>query len=111
MENIYTCIKGVDIILGLGHSGYEKDKEIAEKVPYIDAVIGGHTHSFLYSGGKKNPSNNIIEGDYPTIVTKSNGKQAAVVQAGVNILLYKNGNGSKDRRNKLLKVHFISKFI
>lgn len=72
---------GVKIILGLGHSGYDKDLEIAEKVPHIDAVIGGHTHSFLYSGERKNPSNNIIEGDYPTIVTKSNGKKAAVVQA------------------------------
>ena len=73
--------EGVDIILGLGHSGYEKDLEIAEKVPQIDAVIGGHTHSFLYSVKKKNPSNNIIEGPYPTIVTKTNGKKAAVVQA------------------------------
>ena len=72
---------GVDIILGLGHSGYQKDLEIAEKVPQIDAVIGGHTHSFLYSANRKNPSNNIIEGPYPTIVTKQNGKKAAVVQA------------------------------
>ena len=73
--------EGVDIILGLGHSGYQKDLEIAEKVPQIDAVIGGHTHSFLYSANRKNPSNNIIEGPYPTIVTKQNGKKAAVVQA------------------------------
>ena len=72
---------GVDIILGLGHSGYQKDLEIAEKVPQIDAVIGGHTHSFLYSAKRKNPSNNIVEGPYPTIVTKQNGKKAAVVQA------------------------------
>lgn len=78
-ERLYN--NGVKIILGLGHSGYQKDMEIAEKVPHIDAVIGGHTHSFLYSGERKNPSNNIIEGDYPTIVTKSNGKLAAVVQA------------------------------
>ena len=72
---------GVSIILGLGHSGYQKDLEIAEKVPQIDAVIGGHTHSFLYSANRKNPSNNIVEGPYPTIVTKPNGKKAAVVQA------------------------------
>ena len=73
--------QGVKIILGLGHSGYEKDIEIAEKVAHIDAVIGGHTHSFLYPKQLKNPSNNIIEGPYPTIVTKKNGKKAAVVQA------------------------------
>ena len=73
--------EGVDIILGLGHSGYQKDLEIAELVPQIDVVIGGHTHSFLYSDASTNPSNNIVEGPYPTIVTKPNGKKAAVVQA------------------------------
>ena len=73
--------KGVKIIIGLGHSGYEKDIEIAQKVPFIDAVVGGHTHSFLYPDGQENPSNNIVEGPYPTIVTKDNGKSAAVVQA------------------------------
>ena len=73
--------QGVTIILGLGHSGYQKDVEIAEKVPHIDAVIGGHTHSFLYSRNRTNPSNNIIEGPYPTVVKKDNGKWAAVVQA------------------------------
>ena len=52
--------EGVDIILGLGHSGYQKDMELAEKIPRLDAVIGAHTHSFLYSGGA-NPSNNIVE--------------------------------------------------
>lgn len=80
-ESIKLHNQGIKIILGLGHSGYEKDIEIAENVPYIDAVIGGHTHSFLYPHKLKNPSNNIIEGPYPTIVTKKDGKKAAVVQA------------------------------
>jgi len=72
--------EGVDIIIGLGHSGYQRDMELAEKIPGLDVVVGGHTHSFLYSASP-NPSNNIIEGPYPTIVNKSNGRQAAVVQA------------------------------
>ena len=54
--------EGVNIIIGLGHSGYQKDIEIAKKVPHIDAIIGGHTHSFLYNRTRRNPSNNIIEG-------------------------------------------------
>lgn len=73
--------EGVDVIIGLGHSGYEKDIEIAKKIPHIDVVVGGHTHSFLYDKELKNPSNDIIEGPYPTIVNNTEGGKAAVVQA------------------------------
>ena len=48
--------EGVDIIIGLGHSGYTKDKEIAAKVPHLDLVIGAHSHSFLYSKIENLPS-------------------------------------------------------
>jgi 5'-nucleotidase len=40
----------VKIFIALGHSGFEMDKKIAANVPDIDAVIGGHTNTFLYSG-------------------------------------------------------------
>lgn len=75
--------QGVDIIIALGHSGYWKDKEIAEKVPGVDIVVGGHTHSFLFTEteSKKNPSNNRIIGDYPTVVTNVEGNKVLVVQA------------------------------
>eukprot|EP00092_Neocalanus_flemingeri_P105137 GFUD01134718.1.p1 GENE.GFUD01134718.1~~GFUD01134718.1.p1 ORF type:complete len:573 (+),score=142.63 GFUD01134718.1:442-2160(+) len=75
--------QGIDIIIALGHSGYEKDKEIAEKVPNIDIVVGAHTHSFLFSetDERKNPSNNEIEGPYPTVVTNTLGQTVLVVQA------------------------------
>ena len=33
----------VDIVIALGHCGYDFDVEIAES-PVIDAVVGGHTH-------------------------------------------------------------------
>lgn len=42
--------KGVSLIIALGHSGYYKDLEIAELVPDVDVVVGGHSHSFLFSG-------------------------------------------------------------
>jgi len=41
---------GVKIIICLSHSGIEKDKEIAKEVEDIDIVVGGHSHTFLYSG-------------------------------------------------------------
>jgi 2',3'-cyclic-nucleotide 2'-phosphodiesterase (5'-nucleotidase family) len=31
-------------------SGYPRDIELAQAVPEIDLIIGGHSHSFLYSG-------------------------------------------------------------
>ena len=33
---------GVNIIIALGHSGFERDKQIAAQCPEIDLVIGGH---------------------------------------------------------------------
>lgn len=41
---------GVNIIIGLGHSGIEVDKIIAKEVEDIDIIVGGHSHTFLYSG-------------------------------------------------------------
>ena len=55
------------------------DKKIAKEVPEIDLVVGGHSHSFLYTG--EPPSNDIPKGDYPTMVTQDNGKVVPVVQA------------------------------
>jgi len=41
---------GVNIIICLSHSGIEKDKIIAKEVEDIDIIVGGHSHTFLYSG-------------------------------------------------------------
>lgn len=43
---------GVDKIIALGHSGFTMDKEIAKKVRGVDVVIGGHSNTFLYTGGR-----------------------------------------------------------
>lgn len=40
---------GVNIIIALGHSGIEKDVTIAKEVDDIDVIVGGHSHTFLYS--------------------------------------------------------------
>lgn len=41
---------GVDILIALGHSGIEMDTQIARDVEDIDLVVGGHSHTFLYTG-------------------------------------------------------------
>ena len=75
--------EGVDILIALGHSGYTEDMRIAKEVPDIDVVVGGHSNTFLYSGDK--PSNEPIEGPYPTLITQpgtgSKPKVVPVVQA------------------------------
>jgi len=71
---------GVDIIIALGHSGYVKDQEIAEKVPDVDIVVGGHSHSFLYTGEVSTNMVEIVEGDFPTYIRQPSGKVVPVVQ-------------------------------
>ncbi|XP_029451350.1 5'-nucleotidase [Rhinatrema bivittatum] len=70
---------GVNKIIALGHSGFETDKQIAQKVKGVDVVIGGHTNTFLYTGSP--PSNEIPAGDYPFMVTSDHGYAVPVVQA------------------------------
>ena len=49
-EAKYLKDKDVDIIIVLSHCGLSTDKILARKCPYIDVIIGGHSHSFLYTG-------------------------------------------------------------
>lgn len=43
---------GVDQIVALGHSGFAVDQEVAHRVGGVDVVIGGHSNTFLYTGGR-----------------------------------------------------------
>ncbi|SIO32633.1 bifunctional metallophosphatase/5'-nucleotidase [Vannielia litorea] len=53
--------EGVDKIIALTHVGVKKDLEIAEKVPGLDVVVGGHSHT-LFSNDEGS------EYKYPTMV-------------------------------------------
>lgn len=55
------------------------DQEIAESCPDVDVVIGGHSHTFLYTGYP--PEIEKPEGNYPTVVFKENGRKVPVLQA------------------------------
>ncbi|CAG9788627.1 unnamed protein product [Diatraea saccharalis] len=70
---------GVNILIALGHSGFTKDLEIAEKVDDIDLVIGGHTNTFLWNG--TSPDSEKPEGPYPMIVKQTSGRKVPAVQA------------------------------
>lgn len=72
--------RGVNIIIALGHSGYERDIEIAKRCPHVDVVVGGQSHTLLYTGTPPAPKD-ISEGPYPTIAVKPDGRKVPVLQA------------------------------
>jgi len=43
----------VNIIIAVGHAGFNVDKRIAKEVDGVDIVVGGHTNTFLYTGELK----------------------------------------------------------
>lgn len=42
--------QGVGVIIVLSHCGLDVDRIMAAKCPLIDVIVGGHSHTFLYSG-------------------------------------------------------------
>ncbi len=67
--------QGVTKIIALTHVGYAKDKAIAAAVPGIDAVVGGHSHTYLSATDPERA------GPYPTWVSREDGSLVPVVQA------------------------------
>ncbi|MCL7463452.1 bifunctional metallophosphatase/5'-nucleotidase [Phaeovulum sp. NW3] len=67
--------EGVSKIIALTHVGYHKDQEIAAAVPGLDAVVGGHSHTYLSA------SDPDRHGAYPTWVDAGAGAMVPVVQA------------------------------
>ena len=66
--------EGVTKIIAVTHVGYRKDQEIAAAVPGVDAVVGGHSHTFLSANDPDR------HGPYPTWVD-AEGTMVPVVQA------------------------------
>lgn len=67
--------EGVNKIIALTHVGINKDMEIAARVPGVDLVVGGHSHTYLSS---TDPNRH---GAYPTWVPAEGGGDVPVVQA------------------------------
>ncbi len=73
---------GVNRIIVLSHLGYRRDLDLAAKVPGIDIIVGGHSHSLLVN---EDLIRDIVglapEGPYPTEVKNPDGKTVLVLQA------------------------------
>ncbi|EPE95388.1 5'-nucleotidase C-terminal domain-containing protein [Rhizobium grahamii] len=67
--------QGVNKIIALTHVGYPRDLAAIAKIPDVDVVVGGHSHSLLSNTDPK------AEGPYPTLVDNPGGYKVPVVQA------------------------------
>jgi 5'-nucleotidase len=67
--------EGVDKIIALTHVGYQRDMEAIAKIPDVDIVVGGHSHTLLSNTDKS------AAGPYPTMVDNPGGYKVPVVQA------------------------------
>ncbi len=68
--------EGVNKIIALTHVGYPRDLEFIAKIPDVDVVVGGHSHTLLSNTDQR------AEGPYPTLVDNPGGYKVPVVQAG-----------------------------
>ncbi|KOC68564.1 Apyrase [Habropoda laboriosa] len=72
--------QGVDIIIVLSHCGLDVDRIMAAECPLIDVIVGGHSHTFLYSGPP--PFIDNPEDEYPVVVVqKKSNRTVLIVQA------------------------------
>ena len=67
--------EGVNKIIALTHVGYPRDKEMIARIPGVDVVVGGHSHSLLSNTDAK------AEGPYPTMIDNPDGYKVPVTQA------------------------------
>ncbi|KAG5325749.1 APY Apyrase, partial [Pseudoatta argentina] len=71
---------GVNIIIVLSHCGLDVDRIMAAKCPLIDVIVGGHSHTFLYSGSP--PFIDTPQDEYPVVVTQNEtDRTVLIVQA------------------------------
>ncbi|RWM88378.1 MAG: LysM peptidoglycan-binding domain-containing protein [Mesorhizobium sp.] len=67
--------EGVNKIIAVTHIGYKRERDVIAKIPGVDVVVGGHSHSLLSNTDAK------AEGPYPTMVDNPDGYKVPVVQA------------------------------
>ncbi|RJT39098.1 LysM peptidoglycan-binding domain-containing protein [Mesorhizobium waimense] len=66
---------GVNKIIAVTHIGYNRERDVIAKIPGIDVVVGGHSHTLLSNTDPK------AAGPYPTMVDNPDGYKVPVVQA------------------------------
>lgn len=98
MEAERLTAEGVKIIIVLSHCGLDPDREIAKFGGPIDIIVGGHSHSFLWSGDDPPGPDSVVD-NYPVVEKQDNGRDVLIVQASAytkylgDIVLYFDEDG------------------
>ena len=74
--------KGANIIIVLSHCGLDRDRVIAHECgDYVDVIVGGHSHSFLFTPANVAAArvNDRPDGPYPFVLTPKSGKDRKVL--------------------------------
>jgi 5'-nucleotidase/UDP-sugar diphosphatase len=77
LKGIIPQIKsvGVNKIVVISHAGYPEDVDLAENVPGIDVIVGGHSNTFMSN------TNARAATPYPDVVRGPDNNLVAIVQA------------------------------
>ncbi|MER8691263.1 5'-nucleotidase C-terminal domain-containing protein [Mesorhizobium opportunistum] len=67
--------QGINKIIAVTHIGYNRERDVIAKIPGIDVVVGGHSHTLLSNTDPK------AAGPYPTMADNPDGYKVPVVQA------------------------------
>ncbi|MGN6585257.1 MAG: 5'-nucleotidase C-terminal domain-containing protein [Rhizobiaceae bacterium] len=67
--------EGVNKIIALTHVGYRRDMSVIAKIPGVDVIVGGHSHTLLSNTDPK------AAGPYPTFVQNPQGYEVPIVTA------------------------------
>ncbi|XP_072160266.1 apyrase isoform X1 [Bemisia tabaci] len=70
----------VDVVVAISHTGYLEDVRVARQGLDADIIVGGHSHTFLYTGTPPLPSDKPA-GPYPKVITQQSGRKVIIVQA------------------------------
>ncbi|MFQ5612325.1 MAG: bifunctional metallophosphatase/5'-nucleotidase [Anaerolineae bacterium] len=64
---------GVNKIIAVSHSGFNRDRQVAAAVDGLDVIVAGHTNTFLSN------TDEDAEGPYPVVVNSPNGNPVLLV--------------------------------
>jgi 2',3'-cyclic-nucleotide 2'-phosphodiesterase/3'-nucleotidase/5'-nucleotidase len=82
LQNTVNALQaqGIDHIVALTHLGYDVDLSVAHVITGVDVIIGGHSHSFLYTPITTTNGDTAV-GLYPTVVSAADGNPVLVATA------------------------------